>query len=69
MNQPRPSPRSSSRPWWRRGPPWERISASLLGIGLVMLMQPWSLVLFSYAFTVVLVGVVLFSIAVKLPQD
>jgi hypothetical protein len=48
---------------------WERISASLLGAGLVMLMQPWSLTLFSYSFTVVLTGVILFSIAVKLPQD
>jgi ABC-type glycerol-3-phosphate transport system permease component len=60
---------NSSRSWWQRGPLWERISASLLGAGLVMLMQPWSLTLFSYSFTVVLTGVVLFSIAVKLPQD
>jgi hypothetical protein len=60
---------SPSRPWWRRGPAWERISAGLLGLGLAMLMQPWSLTLFSYSFTVVLAGVVLFSIAVKLPQD
>ena len=58
-----------SRPWWRRGPPWERVGASLLGLGLAMLMQPWSLTLFSYAFTVLLAGVVLFSIAVKLPQE
>ena len=64
MNQPK-----TSRPWWQRGSLWERASASLLGTGLVMLMQPWSLTLFSYSFTVVLVGVVLFSIAVKLPQD
>jgi CO dehydrogenase/acetyl-CoA synthase delta subunit len=57
------------RPWWQRGPLWERASASLLGIGLVMLMQPWSLLLYSWSFSVVLAGVVLFSIAVKLPQD
>jgi CO dehydrogenase/acetyl-CoA synthase delta subunit len=61
--------KKSSRPWWQRGPLWERISASLLGAGLVMLMQPWSLTLFSYSFTVVLTGVALFSIAGKLPQD
>jgi CO dehydrogenase/acetyl-CoA synthase delta subunit len=60
---------NSSRSWWQRGPLWERISASLLGAGLVMLMQPLSLTLYSYSFTVVLTGVVLFSIAVKLPQD
>ncbi len=63
---PKPTP---ARPWWRRGPPWERIGTGLLGAGLVMLMQPWSLTLFSYAFPVVLAGVVLFSIAVKLPQE
>jgi len=64
MNQPK-----ISLPWWQRGVLWERVSASLLGAGLVMLMQSWSLDLFSYSFTVVLVGVVLFSLAVKLPQD
>ena len=52
-----------------RRQPSEVVSMVLIGTGLVMLMQPWSLTLFSYAFTVVLTGVVLFSIAVKLPQD
>ncbi len=63
------TPTKTPRPWWRRGEMWERLSASLLGIGLVMLMQPWSLLMYSWSFTVVLSGVVLFSIAVKLPQD
>ena len=58
-----------SRPLWRRGRLWERVSSGLLGLGLVMLMQPWSMTLFTYSFTVVLCGVVLFSVAVKLPQD
>jgi hypothetical protein len=52
-----------------RGRTLERASAVVLGLGLAMLMQPWSMTLFTYSFTVVLVGVVLFSIAVKLPQD
>ena len=63
------TPTKPSRPLWQRGALWERVSAAVLGVGLVMLMQPWSLTLFSYSFTVVLLGVVLFSIAVKLPQD
>jgi CO dehydrogenase/acetyl-CoA synthase delta subunit len=58
-----------SKPRWYRGAIWERISAFVLGAGLTMLMQPWSLMLFTYSFTVVLLGVILFSIAVKLPQD
>ena len=60
---------TNQRPVWKRGSFWERFSASVLGLGLFMLMQPWSMTLFSYSFTVVLTGVVLFSIAVKLPQD
>ena len=62
-------PSKQPRVWWKRARLWERASASLLGAGLVMLMQPWSLTLFSYSFPVVLAGVALFSIAVKLPQD
>jgi hypothetical protein len=52
----------------RRGP-WENVTTALIGLGLVMLMQPWSIDLFSYAFDVLLAGVVGYSIAGKLPQD
>ena len=64
MNSP-----TNTRSRWYPSAFWERASAGILGLGLVMLMQPWSLTLFSYSFTVVLLGVILFSIAVKLPQD
>jgi hypothetical protein len=50
-----------------RRAPWERTTAALIGLGLVMLMQPWSLEVYSYAFTVLLAGVVGYSIAGKLP--
>lgn len=63
------SPSKPIRAFWKCGPFWERLSAGLLAAGLFMLMQPWSLALFTHSFTVVLTGVVLFSIAVKLPQD
>ena len=52
-----------------RRTPWERSTTALIGIGLVMLMQPWSLDVYSYAFTVLLAGVVGHDIAGKLPQD
>ena len=45
-----------------------RNALKLIALGLVMLMQPWSIELFSYGFTVLLVGVIGFSIAGKLPQ-
>lgn len=64
MNHTKPT-----RTFWKRGVFWERLSAGILGCGLFMLMQPWSMTLFTHSFAVVLTGVVLFSIAVKLPQD
>ena len=48
--------------------PWERTTIGLIALGLVMLMQPWSIDVFSYAFNVLLAGVVGYSIAGKLPQ-
>ncbi|TMH05094.1 MAG: hypothetical protein E6H79_09495 [Betaproteobacteria bacterium] len=47
---------------------WEPATTGLIGLGLLMLMQPWSLDVYSYAFTVLLAGVVGYSIAGKLPQ-
>ena len=52
-----------------RRAPWEHGTAGLIGLGLVMLMQPWSIEVFSYGFTVLLAGVIGYSIAGKLPQN
>jgi hypothetical protein len=57
-----------STPRWLRRTPWERGTATLIGLGLVMLMQPWSLEAYSYSFIVLLAGVIGYSIAGKLPQ-
>jgi len=51
-----------------RRAPWEHGTAGLIALGLVMLMQPWSIDVYSYGFTVLLAGVVGYSIAGKLPQ-
>jgi len=51
-----------------RKAPWERATVSLIGLGLVMLMQPWSIELYSHSFIVLLAGVVGYSIAGKLPD-
>ena len=48
--------------------PWEHGTTGLIGLGLVMLMQPWSIDIYSYSFTVLLTGVVGYSIAGKLPE-
>jgi hypothetical protein len=53
--------------FFKRGP-WELVTTVLIGTGLAMLMQPWWLDVFSWGFTVLLAGVVGFSIAGKLPE-
>ncbi|MDA9019732.1 hypothetical protein N9H60_00940 [Flavimaricola sp.] len=45
----------------RRGP-WESIATVLIALGVVMLMQPFSLALYSYSFVVTLVGTVMFIV-------
>ena len=57
----------NARRFFQRAP-WELGTTVLIGLGLVMLMQPWSLDVFSYGFTVLLAGVAGFSVAGHLPK-
>jgi hypothetical protein len=52
--------------FFKRGP-WEHGTTALIGLGLAMLMQPWSIDVYSHGFTVLLAGVIGYSIAGKLP--
>ena len=56
-----------TRRWFARSR-WEPASMVLIGLGLAMLMQPWSIDVYSYGFTVLLAGVIGYSIAGKLPE-
>jgi hypothetical protein len=47
--------------WLRRGP-CETIAMALIGLGVVMLMQPLSLILYSYSFVTILAGTLGFVI-------
>jgi hypothetical protein len=51
--------------WWSRAR-LEPLTASLIIGGIVMLMQPFWMVLYSYSFVVILVGTIGFAIATKL---
>ena len=66
-----PSPSDSSpkkkRGIWRVGI-WEPITTAMILGGLVMLMQPFSMFLFTYSFIVILAGTVGFAFATKLPE-
>jgi hypothetical protein len=46
----------------RRGP-WEGLATIVIAAGLVMLMQTFALVLYTYSFMTILVGTVMFVIA------
>jgi len=45
----------------RRGP-WEMVASILIAVGVVMLMQPYVLVAYTYSFIVTLVGTVMFIV-------
>ncbi|MGL5011695.1 MAG: hypothetical protein ACRC6I_17605 [Paracoccaceae bacterium] len=51
----------------RRGP-WEMLASILIGLGVVMLMQPFFLWAFTYSFIVTLVGTVMFIITSHFPE-
>jgi hypothetical protein len=46
----------------------EAIATALIAAGVLMLLQPFALVLYTYSFVTTLVGVVLFTIVTKFPE-
>ena len=53
--------------WFRRAP-WENFATFLIGLGIVMLTQPFSLDVYSYSFVTILAGTVGFVIVSHFPQ-
>jgi hypothetical protein len=51
----------------RRGP-WEMLATILIGLGVVMLMQPFFLWAFTWSFVVTLIGTVMFIITSHFPE-
>ncbi len=47
---------------------WEIVATILIACGVVMLMQPFALVLFTYSFLVTLIGTVMFIIVSHFPE-
>ncbi len=63
-----PAPkRHGLRRWLRRGP-CEMASIAVIALGVVMLMQPLSLTLYSYSFVTTLAGTLLFTVVSKFPE-
>ena len=55
------------RRFFRRGP-WEAGAIALIGIGMVMLMQPFSLSLYGYSFVTILAGTLGFVVVSHFPD-
>ncbi len=51
-----------------RRAPWEWSAIALICAGVVMLMQPFALLLYTWSFVVTLAGVVLYTIVSKFPD-
>jgi hypothetical protein len=52
---------------FRRGA-WEMLASLLIAIGVVMLMQPYALTIYTYSFIVTLVGTVMFIVVSHFPE-
>ena len=63
----KPMPGSLLRRIFRRGP-WEMLATILIGAGVVMLMQPVSIDLYTYSFITILTGTLMFMIVSKFPD-
>jgi hypothetical protein len=63
---------SKADAWVRRHPfrrgPWETLATTVIAVGVVMLCQPFWLVLYTYSFLTILTGVAMFVIVTKFPD-
>ena len=53
--------------WFRRAP-WENAAMIVIGLGILMLTQPFSLDLYSYSFVTILAGTAGFVVVSHFPQ-
>ena len=48
--------------------PWEKVAPAVIGVGIVMLMQPLAIPLFTWSFPVILAGTVMFIVVSHFPD-
>jgi hypothetical protein len=53
--------------WFRRGP-WEAAAMTLIAVGILMLVQPWSIDLYGYSFVTILAGTLGFVAVSHFPE-
>ena len=52
---------------FRRGP-WENLATIVIALGVLMLLQPLSMTLYTYSFAMTLLGTAMFIIVSKFPE-
>ena len=67
MNADRQSGREGWPRWLRRGP-MEMAATGTIAIGVFMLLQPFSLTLYTWSFITTLAGTALFTVVSKFPD-
>ena len=61
-------PRTRRAPKWLHRGPWEIGASALIGLGVIMLMQPFSLDLYTYSFVTILAGTLGFVVVSHFPE-
>ena len=54
--------------WLRRGP-LELVACAVIGAGILMLLQPFFMVLYTWSFASMLTGTVMFMVVSKFPES
>jgi hypothetical protein len=60
-------PMSKRSPWLRRGR-LENIAVAVIGVGFLMMFQPFAMSLYTYSFITLLAGTAMFIIVSKFPE-
>ena len=72
MSHPVPSSHTPApaRAWprWLRRNTLELVACAVIGLGLLMLLQPFALVLYTWSFITMLAGTVMFMVVSKFPE-
>jgi hypothetical protein len=55
-------------PRWLRREPMELAACALIGTGVLMLLQPFAIELYTYSFVTMLAGTVMFTVVSKFPE-
>ncbi|UXN62078.1 MULTISPECIES: hypothetical protein [Phyllobacterium] len=63
-----PVPSKQKRPFFLRRGPMENIATGLIGLGFLMLFQPFLLIFYTWSLVTLLAGTLMFIIVSKFPE-